>query len=232
MSTPESRAREAYDEAQRSKISGPSLVKPDGMARESQGEVDQLRTELARLQSRLEECEKGRDELKQDGESLELELRENIERLCNQRDEAEGECFKVNAALSALRALVAKKDEALKTCLEMFREIRGDWTDPRMECRAGADAAVAALALTPADCAGMECVPTGELAELRRDKERMDWLAGTFNSVVSDMYAGGIVWAVFGAYPKIPASAQCPFEKYDSPRAAIDAARRAGGNET
>ena len=83
------------------------------------------------------------------------------------------ELARLQSRLAECESLVVKKDEALKTCLEMFREIRGDWTDPRMECRAGADAAVAALALTPADCAGMECVPTGELEELRRDKERL-----------------------------------------------------------
>jgi predicted nucleic acid-binding Zn-ribbon protein len=70
MSTPESRAREAYDEAQRSKISGPSLVKPDGIARESQGEVDQLRTELARADARVRWLEQERDRLRRENEEL------------------------------------------------------------------------------------------------------------------------------------------------------------------
>ena len=111
---------------------------------------------------------------------------------------------------------MVKKDEALKTCLEMFREIRGDWTDPRMECRAGADAAVAALALTPADCAGMECVPTGELAELRRDKERrIEALESLYDIAVQDF-----------------TELRSGKRTVTAIRAAIDAARRAGGNAT
>ena len=121
MSTPESRAREAYDEAQRSKISGPSLVKPDGMARESQGEVDQLRTELARLQSRLEECENERDELakKRKDDSFECSVmsaitgRENGETLTMAVDRTCRELDKANQDLTALLLLVAQKDEAL-----------------------------------------------------------------------------------------------------------------------
>ena len=139
-------------------------------------------------------------------------------------------------------ALVAKKDEALKTCLEMFREIRGDWTDPRMECRAGADAAVAALTLTPATLRGMAVVPEGELEptgmntgslvpsattgpaiayvriseaeleDLRRDKEIVDFLAARWNSQGSGQQVMG------RRIPNVSGSF----------RDAVDSARRAG----
>ena len=194
-----------------------------------QQQIVQLNAELSRLQTRLEECENERDELakKRKDDSFECSImsaitgRENGETLTMAVDRTCRELDKANQDLTALRALVAKKDEALKTCLEMFREIRGDWTDPRMECRAGADAAVAALALTPADCAGMAVVPVGELAELRRDKERLDWLLSDFNNLC----------ALYDRWPKDGTGMVDTAED----RELIDrdiAARSAGGNAT
>ena len=143
------------------------------------------------------------------------------------------ELARLQSRLAECESLVVKKDEALKTCLEMFREIRGDWTDPRMECRAGADAAVAALALTPADCAGMECVPTGELAELRRDKERLDWLQCEFDNA-----GRRVQWGYTGkdSFTITVAAHGCDKSfSYPTVRAAFDAvsaARSAGGKQT
>jgi hypothetical protein len=45
------------------------------------------------------------------------------------------------ALLAAAPALVA----ALRECAELFSAIRGDWTDPRHECRAGQEVISAAL---------------------------------------------------------------------------------------
>jgi hypothetical protein len=160
------------------------------MAALSQADLDAAKGELTRLQSRLAECEKERDELRtqldawhcQFGTTQLSHAVADHERLVATAQNAHAKKSEVESDLTALRALVAKKDEALKTCLEMFREIRGDWTDPRMECRAGADAAVAALALTPSSLHGMAVVPVGELEELRRDKEIVDFLAARWNS--------------------------------------------------
>lgn len=43
----------------------------------------------------------------------------------------------VLAERDALRIQCAQMREALETCFELFSAIRGDWTDPRSECREG-----------------------------------------------------------------------------------------------
>lgn len=40
--------------------------------------------------------------------------------------------------------------EALDKCSDLFSKIRGDWTDPRIECRVGQSVIAEALSITPA----------------------------------------------------------------------------------
>jgi hypothetical protein len=43
----------------------------------------------------------------------------------------------VEAERDRLRAAGEVNAEALRKCDELFHDIRGDWTDPRSECREG-----------------------------------------------------------------------------------------------
>src|SRR3990172_4188835 len=52
---------------------------------------------------------------------------------------------------ASLRAENAAFRAALEKCKELFTEIRGDWSDPRAECREGWAVIDAALAATPAE---------------------------------------------------------------------------------
>ncbi len=55
------------------------------------------------------------------------------------------ELARVAAERESLRAICAKMREALETCSELFSDIRGDWTDPRSECREGQQVIAEAL---------------------------------------------------------------------------------------
>lgn len=55
------------------------------------------------------------------------------------------------ATLSKQEGVIEKLGEALKKCSSLFSEIRGDWTDPRHECREGWRIVSEALALLQKD---------------------------------------------------------------------------------
>ena len=231
MSTPESRAREAYDEAQRSKISGPSLVKPDGMARESQGEVDQLRTELARLQSRLEECEKERDELRLDlgrvyGDiglfaKAQFGLSDNL---------PTKETFnKMAVGIASIREGLTETIAAIKTLLPIAEGETWDWTQKRIdesiaEAEQLRDIGVAALALSPTTLHGMAVVPAKELKLLHALKD------AAIKTVRADTYVHPMLSREDAVKAGV-ADLHKAVSKWDSAQPP-SAARSAGGNAT
>jgi hypothetical protein len=124
---------------------------------------DRQAHELARLQSRLAEVEKERDELakkrkddqfeccvmsaitgREDGETLTMA----VDRVCRELDKA-------NQDLTALRALVVKKDEALKWIAKCGWNPTGTTTENAglaYDCHCEA---AQALALTPSSLRGM-----------------------------------------------------------------------------
>ena len=197
--------------------------------------------------SRLAEVEKERDELNNHTEAIELEQREQIEHLCNQRDEAEGKCMELETALASSRALVAKKDEALKAedrkAFKAVGELAGEYErlriryaalytaleEAKIELLLGSkfnrqqrEATIKrvdqALALTESASAGT-LVDAAELAELRRDRERLDWAEKIPAYIHTPKQSGSSPnWCVV-----------CDFPRYAlTLRAAIDAARQRG----
>ena len=101
-----------------------------------------------------------------------------------ERENWEAEVAQLRTALASSRALVAAKDEALKATLPFFEEDMPDGPDGELGIvtvayRRAFKQVVMALALTPATCAGT-LVDAAELSELRRDRERLDWLTPIF----------------------------------------------------
>jgi chromosome segregation ATPase len=113
-------------------------------------------TEVDRLASRLAECEKEREEARDMAVSI---------------DKAR---FKLKDALAASRALCAKLRPFVQAYIaEMALQGPLNLGDDREKVRAARDVYEA----TEESCAGMANVPEQELAELRRDRENIEWLA-------------------------------------------------------
>ena len=113
-----------------------------------------------------------------DPESLRVSPQVTTLQADNARLTAENAALK--RELDALRALVAKKDEALADVGQYCANYGHTYAS--VACHR-------ALVLTPADVAGKTLVDAAELAELRKDKDRLEWvvtfLAGSSNSVMA-----------------------------------------------
>lgn len=97
----------------------------------------QLQKQIEKLQGDLAHIKQERDTY---GESVKM-LSEDDKRLREYIVELEKQNETARQQVTTLR-------EALKKCYELFSDIRGDWTDPRAECREGWKVIDNALAAT------------------------------------------------------------------------------------
>lgn len=170
------------------------------VAEKAVGELARLQSRLAELEQQsswqsgaLQACAVERDDARSKLAECEKELLDYTEQTLKEER-------KHFSDLTVLRSLVAKKDEALKSfnadsmfgrpgdtdCQVAYHYLENSEEGAVLAMRIShmkekaqryQDLVYQALALTPADCAGKALVEKKELAELRRDRERLD-LAG------------------------------------------------------
>ena len=82
----------------------------------------------------------------------------------------------IDAERKADKAALCRARMALQKCGELFGEIRGDWTDPRSECREGWEVIESALSSTG---------PCRHEARMKQLEEAVEW-ACQYENAVSD----------------------------------------------